>query len=159
MTLQPTHRNALHPSHGLGGVHYEPHDGVAMTVLIVEDNLFWSARLRQSVLALGAHPEVSPPAPVDADPAPAIAIVNLGGRRYSADAVIRSLKARGVRVIGHAGHKETELLEIGRQAGCDDVVTNGSLTFHLPKILGLEWPEGSDPNSVLACGSDEAHDQ
>ena len=38
-------------------------------------------------------------------------------------------------VIAHAGHKEKDLLEMGRQAGSDHVATNGELTFKIELLL------------------------
>ena len=96
---------------------------------------------------------VSRSAELTTDPPATVAIVNLGGRTFSATDVIRSLRAQGVRVIGHAGHKETDLLAAGRDAGCDQIVSNGSLTFHLPQILGLA-PLTATTEELLDEGAD-----
>jgi len=46
-----------------------------------------------------------------------------------------ALKAMGAVVIGHAGHKEKELLAAGKEAGCDRLATNSELTNKLHQIL------------------------
>lgn len=98
-----------------------------MKVLLLEDNLIWSQRLRMGVKRLGLEAIVNQPQ-AEAD----VAIVNLGEVDPS---TIRALKARGCIVIGHAGHKEKELIERGRAARCDLIVTNGALTHKLDQIL------------------------
>lgn len=98
-----------------------------MKILLIENNLFWAQRLRMSVQHLGAEPMLNQP-DAEAD----IAIVNLAEVN---EETVKALKNRGCFVIGHAGHKEKELIEQGKKAGCDRIVTNGALTHHLDKIL------------------------
>jgi hypothetical protein len=105
-----------------------------MKVLILEDNLLWSSRLVKSLTALGHEPEVhsTPPAgTVDAQ----VAIINLASQGLRPTATVPALAAMGVHVIGHAGHKEKDLLELGRGAGCHTLATNSELTFKLANIL------------------------
>jgi hypothetical protein len=105
-----------------------------MTVLIFEDNLLWSARLVKSLKALGHDPVVR--TTPDTDPAGATwAIVNLGSEKLRADFLVPALKASGVRTIGHAGHKESEVLAYGKDSGCDVVATNSQLTFKLAELI------------------------
>jgi hypothetical protein len=90
----------------------------------------WSSRLAQSIGALGHEARiVKTLAPQAAD----AAIVNLG--EHGVAELIGSLHALGVKTIGHAGHKEKELHELGRAAGCDILATNSELTFKLPSLL------------------------
>ncbi len=100
-----------------------------MRVLVFERNLMWSSKLVQSLKALG-HEALLVTA---VSPGASVAIVNLSdpgvGERVS------ELHAAGAKVIGHAGHKEKELLELGRLAGVDVLATNSELTFKLPEIL------------------------
>jgi hypothetical protein len=105
-----------------------------MRILILEDNLFWSSRLRLSVVALGHEPVVlerMPPAWPDAE----LAIVNLGSVELAPPLVVPALRERGIRVIGHAGHKEGALLDLGRAAGCHLIVSNGTLTHRLEQVI------------------------
>ena len=104
-------------------------------MLILEDNLMWGPRLRQTVAALGHEPILS--AVGEFTGRVEAAIINLGARAFDPSTVIEQLKSAGIYVIGHAGHKEKELLEAGRRAGCDQILSNGQTTFQLAKALAL----------------------
>ncbi|MDI9638961.1 hypothetical protein QM565_24925 [Geitlerinema splendidum] len=105
-----------------------------MDVLVIEDNLMWSPRIKQTLAGLGHNPMVFSKIP---DPLPAadVAILNLGSQSLFSEELVRNLKSQGTYVLAHAGHKETELWEMGKAAGCDDIVSNGNLTFRLDKFL------------------------
>jgi len=103
-----------------------------MKVWIFEDNLMWSARLAQSVKALGHEPSVVTAVP---DGAADAAIVNLSSPAFVA--LVPSLREHGVYTIGHAGHKEKDLLKLGAEAGCDKVATNSELTYKIGDLLEL----------------------
>lgn len=64
-----------------------------------------------------------------------VAIVNLGETAYKPEELVPKLRAQGIRVLAHAGHKEKELHELGRQIGCDRLATNSELTHKLPALL------------------------
>lgn len=112
-----------------------------MRVLILEDNLFWSARWVRSLRALGhetvlAGSVAKAPAWLAAGPPEAeVAIANLGTTVLPLEEWLPALRALGVRTVGHAGHKEKGLLDRGRAAGCDLVVTNGEITHKLAAVL------------------------
>jgi glucuronate isomerase len=101
-----------------------------MRVLVLESNLMWSARLVQSLRGLGHEPILN--ADVLSTEADA-AIVNLSDARMTES--VAALHQRGVRVIAHAGHKEKQLHELGRDAGVDILATNSEITFKLPELL------------------------
>lgn len=101
-----------------------------MKVWVFEDNLMWSSRLAQSLRALGHEPVVTTSIPEGSAEA---AIVNLGSPGLKE--LVPALRERGVYTIGHAGHKEKELLQLGREAGCDAVATNSELTFKIEGLL------------------------
>lgn len=61
------------------------------------------------------------------------AIVNLSKPEFRQ--AVTQLTANGIPVAGHAGHKEKELLELGREAGCKVLATNSELTFKLDQVL------------------------
>jgi hypothetical protein len=107
-----------------------------MRVLILETNLLWSARLKHGVVALGHEAVVSAFVPEDASFD--VAILNLGEPRAPAWAA--SLAAKGVPAIGHAGHKEKDLLDLGRSLGIARCATNSELTHKLPAILAEFGP-------------------
>ncbi len=99
-----------------------------MKVLILEDNLLWSSRLKQTLTAFG-HEAIVASVPQECD----AAIIALGRPTMASD--VASLRAKGAFVIGHAGHKEKELHQAGKDAGCDRLATNSEITNKLPQIL------------------------
>ncbi len=105
-----------------------------MRILVFEDNLMWSSRLVQTLKGLGHEPVLSPNGDADFSGADA-AIVNLGSTRTAVAELVPRLKAAGIHVIGHAGHKETERMALGKEAGCDTLVSNSELTFKIEAIL------------------------
>ena len=104
-----------------------------MTIWIFEPNLLWSSRLSNALKKLGHDAkvvtEISPDATAD------VAILNLGSNALPAAELAPKLHQLGVETIAHAGHKETELLELGRDLGIDKLVTNSELTFKIENIL------------------------
>lgn len=107
-----------------------------MRVLVFEDNLLWSSRLVRSLRATGHEPVLIDRAEWSPGEGQAeVAILNLGSPVWDAAALTSELRRLGVRVVGHAGHKEKDLLELGRQAGCDTVATNSEITFKLEAVL------------------------
>ena len=95
-----------------------------MRVLVLEDNLMWSARLNNSLTKLG-H-QITPDDPE-------VAIVNLGADEIREQ--VPALRARGIITLGHAGHKEKDLHELGKEVGCDILATNGELTYKIEALL------------------------
>lgn len=92
----------------------------------------WSARLAQSLKALGHEATVLARTPEQLPQAEA-AIVNLGSS--DAASLVPLLKGAGIYVIAHAGHKEKQLHELGRDLGCDRLASNSELTFKLEGLL------------------------
>jgi len=105
---------------------------LAVRVLVLETNLMWSVKLSKALSALGHEPKVAAQ-PIEGEFD--LAIVNLGEPGVDWSARVAELHARGMRVIAHAGHKEKELHELGRQAGCDTLATNSELTHKLADVL------------------------
>lgn len=101
-------------------------------VLVYEDNLLWSVRIRKSLDAFG-HDAVLKTTPDVSEGD--VAIVNLGTASLQPETLVPSLKAQGIYVIGHAGHKEKELHRLGHEWGCDRLATNSELTFKIETIL------------------------
>lgn len=103
-----------------------------MRVLVFESNLFWSSRLLKTLKELGFDSKLAGQqefGPFEAE----VALVNLGEPQFLA--LVPTLKESGVFVIGHAGHKEKELRELGRQSGCDRIASNSEITFKLKELL------------------------
>ncbi len=112
-----------------------------MRVAVFEDNLMWSARLIQSLKALGHEPTLVTKVEEEWGN-PEAAIVNLGSSTLQATVLVPQLHEIGAKVIGHAGHKEKDLLTLGAEAGCDTVATNSELTFKLQALLeNLQWAQ------------------
>ena len=105
-----------------------------MTVLIFEDNLMWAPRLVKSVSAFGHQSQVVSKVPL-VIPAGDVAIVNLGSLSMPAETLVPQLKAAGLKIIAHAGHKEKDLHDLGKNLGCDRLATNSELTHKLEQIL------------------------
>jgi hypothetical protein len=103
-----------------------------MKVAIYEDNLLWGPRLAKTVTAFGHEALMARTA--DVIPSD-VAIVNLSSSGFPVAELVPKLKAAGIKVIAHAGHKETELHEAGRNLGCDYLATNSEITHKLPQIL------------------------
>ena len=93
----------------------------------------WSSKLSQSLKALGHHSSIAEALPESSEPGD-VAIINLSDK--SSVDLIPGLHALGIKVLGHAGHKEKELHELGTQAGVDLMATNSELTFKLDELLG-----------------------
>ena len=121
-----------------------------MTVLIFDENLLWTSRLANGVRAAGHSPVTFLNATKEW-PAADVAIVNLGSAEFPAKELVPALRADGIKVVAHAGHKETELLELGKEVECDRLATNGELAKRLKHILA-EFTEPKAEADVLPVG-------
>ena len=104
----------------------------AMKVWIVTENLFWSARLLRSVRAMGHEA-----ADAGADAVQACdgdwVLLDLSSLCTAKD--VAGWKASGATVVGFAGHKEQEKLATGKEMGCDEVVSNSTITNLLDRVI------------------------
>lgn len=107
-----------------------------MHVAIYETNLMWSVRLQKGIEALGHSCEVVSIAALPKTTA-SLAILNLGTESFCQASHLTALREQGTVTVGHAGHKESALLDGGRQNGVDHVVTNSMLAHKLADILAL----------------------
>lgn len=105
-----------------------------MRVLVFEDNLMWSARLKKTISSLGHEAVLLPSIPLEIPEAEA-AIVNVGSASLDPRVLVPRLKDAGIYVIAHAGHKEKELQELAKDLGCNRLASNSELTFKLDKLL------------------------
>lgn len=115
-----------------------------MKVLVIEDNLIWSSRFLQSLRGLGHEPTLMKELP-DTLPQVDAAIVNLSSASMPVEDLLPALRAAGIYVIGHAGHKENPLLDRGREAGCDAVVSNSTITYKLAEVLAQVTSKTTEP--------------
>lgn len=104
-----------------------------MKTLILETNLIWSSKLTRILKQQGWESVVETSVPDDLSKYQ-VAILNLGSPHFNTE-IVKKLKNAGLPVIAHAGHKESFLLEKGRAAGCNRVVTNREITHKLPTII------------------------
>jgi len=121
-----------------------------MKVAIFEDNLMWGPRLVQSVRALG-HEPIAISQWTDDIPETEFALINLGSTVFPPARLMEILRTRPTKVIAHAGHKEKQLHEVGRDLGCDYLATNSEMTFKLPEIFRKVTELGDNPR-VSATG-------
>jgi CheY-like chemotaxis protein len=119
-------------------------DTPARRAALIDDNLLFSSQISAGLTQLGLAPEVisSPGGVVErlvASP-PAVVLVNLSSDRLRPLEQIRALKAEprlaGVPIVGFAGHTEQARIDAGREAGCDRVVANSTITGDLRAVLG-----------------------
>ena len=101
-----------------------------MTVWIFESNLMWSSRFVNTVRGSGHQAVVTTTVPEGAAGA---AIVNLGDPNVGP--IVSELASRGIYTIAHAGHKEKELINLGKQMKVDRVASNSEITNKLPQML------------------------
>jgi PleD family two-component response regulator len=70
---------------------------------------------------------------------PRLIIVDLNGKRTQPLATIAALKSdvdlAQIRTIGFVSHVQTELIELARQAGVDDVMARSAFSANLGEIL------------------------
>lgn len=105
-----------------------------MTILVFDENLMWSAKLKSAIEHLG-HEAVLYDRIPDIDFSGDVAIVNLGSAAIPARDLIELLKHKSIKSIAHAGHKERPLLVVGTDSGADVVVTNSELTHKFEDVL------------------------
>jgi CheY-like chemotaxis protein len=112
------------------------------TVVVADDDLFFSARISAVLTSLGYVPVVV--RTLDAfrrelAQAPAAGIVNLAAHRFDAAAAVRGAKdtagTRSIPLLGFCGHRDVARQAAAREAGCDLVVTNGAVSAGLPGLL------------------------
>jgi CheY-like chemotaxis protein len=118
----------------------EPASG---TVVVLDDNLLFSASLTAGLKRLGYEPllltDEKGAAQRAADARPVAILINLGSRRWDSSALVRSLKAEptlsSVPLVGYSGHTEVDRIAAGRAAGCDFVVANSAVSGDLASVL------------------------
>jgi hypothetical protein len=69
------------------------------------------------------------------------AIVNLGDPKV--ESIVLGLTNLGIYTIAHAGHKEKELIELGKQIKVNRVATNSEITNKLPQMLAEAFTQKS----------------
>ncbi len=114
-----------------------------MKVALFEPNLFWDAKARAALAADGWT--VVPAEAEDWTDVRAV-VVGLYAPPKDLQAVLERARRNGLPVLGHAGHKEKELLALGGELGCERVISNGEfahrLKTHLTALIGSSPGDG-----------------
>lgn len=113
-----------------------------MRVAFYEDNLIWSARLARAAAAHGYEVEVIGGGH-DPSTSPDVAVIDLASQRIDVSDVVPRLRALGVPVVGHAGHKEGFRLAAGAEAGCTLVVSNRTIAERLIETIQQAMAQGA----------------
>ena len=109
-------------------------------VVAYMDDLFFQMKLAETAKQLGLEAKVAsnPESLLQLlDPLPALVIVDLNARSSPLDAVQRLRAVQpSLRVVGFLSHVQTDLGEMARSAGCDEVMPRSRFSMQLPQILG-----------------------
>jgi DNA-binding response OmpR family regulator len=100
----------------------------AAPIVLLDDNLFTSARVASALRASGRQVLVA--RSLERLEACGLALINLGSRSLDGVSLIQPLKEKfpGVQVLGFCGHLEVEIRRAARAAGIDRLLTNESVT-------------------------------
>jgi len=115
--------------------------GPGKTVLVVENDLFFSSRIAGTLKSMGLIPVVtSSESRIDemlAAGPPALAIVDMAAGPLDPLTVVAKLKSPRVPVpvIAFCEHTNGAALEEARRAGCEQVVSNGKLAASLKELV------------------------
>ena len=64
-----------------------------------------------------------------------IILVDLNDARLAPLEIVAAIRGRAARIIGFAGHTETETMRRAAELGCTDVMTRGQFAAKLPELL------------------------
>ena len=112
------------------------------TVLVLVDDLFWRTKIDHAVRSAQAPAVfVTDPAALAsaADPdVVGLILVDLSIRKEpftALEALKKSPKTKGIPVVGYYEHVRKDLLEKGKKAGCEDVLTRSVFSEHLGDLV------------------------
>ncbi|MXY98232.1 MAG: hypothetical protein F4Z29_10925 [Gemmatimonadetes bacterium] len=113
------------------------------TILVVVDDLFFSAKIGETIRQLGGMPRFAAEAseiPVESeDGPPAAIIVDLDLSRTDAVGLISHLKAgeatRDVPMMAYGRHTRPEAFVRAREAGCERAVPRSEFVKRLPEFV------------------------
>ncbi len=113
------------------------------TVLVVVDDLFFSAKIGETIRQLGGIPRFAAeasevPGESEGGP-PAAIIVDLDLTRTDAVGLISHLKAgeatRDVPMVAYGRHTRPEAFARAREAGCDQAIPRSAFVKRLPEFI------------------------
>ena len=111
----------------------------ARTILLLERDLFFSVKIRDTLKHLGYETQVARSEEdfarkLDAS-APTLAIIHTGIAGVAWERVIAQAKAAGVPTLAFGSHVDLEAQQAARRAGADRVISNSKLASDLPTIV------------------------
>jgi len=114
--------------------------------LIAVPELMFRAKIKEAAaqagraIAVASNPDAVVSKAIELTPS--LIIVDLGDERIHAFETIRRLRAEpsleATRIVGFFSHVRTDLLEAGREAGCDLVLPRSAFVSRLPGLLSVE---------------------
>ncbi len=117
------------------------------TILLLERDLFFSVKVRDTLSHLGYATQVARSeedfARKLATAAPALAIVHTGLAGVAWEQVIAQAKAAAVPILAFGSHVDLEAQQAARRAGADRVISNSKLATDLPAIVERLVNQGS----------------
>lgn len=109
-----------------------------MRIDVLDNNLMFANRLRRALEHLGYQARMFDHADalLSSGVLPEVALVNVGNPRFSGLEIVFKLKeARVPCIIGFAGHREKEIHQKAKEAGCTLTGTNREVTHRLLPLI------------------------
>lgn len=133
--------------------------GETMTVLLLERDLFFSVKIRETLRHLNYETVVARNEDDFgrklAASAPALAIINIATAGVAWERVIAQARAANVPVLAFGPHVDLEAQQQARRAGANRVVSNAKLAKDLPAIVGRMLAGSASVNQDEAPAEDE----
>jgi CheY-like chemotaxis protein len=111
-------------------------------ILVVAEDLFFLAKIRETARQLAVELEVSRPDEVVAKLAGltyTLLILDLNHRSGRAIETLKAVKTnpqgQGIRVLGFLSHVQGDLAAAARDAGCDVIMARSAFSARLPAVL------------------------
>lgn len=112
------------------------------TVLVLVDDLFWRTKIDHA-LKSSQTPGVFLDSPADlekkADPTrTGLVLVDLALKHDPLEAIAslkKTPRTRGIWIVGYCEHRQTELIEKAKKAGCDQVLPRSTFSQKLGDII------------------------
>jgi len=110
-------------------------------VLVLADDLFWRTKIDHAVRSAAAQVHfLSDPADLSkVDPAfTAVVLVDLSIKKEPFTAITalkKGSKTKSIAVIGYYEHVRKDLLQKGKEAGCDETLSRSSFSEHLGDLV------------------------
>lgn len=131
----------------------------ARTILLLERDLFFSVKIRDTLKHLGYETQVARSeedfARKLATSAPALAIVHTGLAGVAWERVIAQARGAGLPTLAFGSHVDLDAQQAARRAGADRVISNSKLAKDLPGIVQRMLAGGSSAQDDEAADDAE----